>query len=1655
MSKRCSGWRVNKCVHLNKHPIAGTKPKLSWQRLRHTIHNGGAQAPGGRGKYMNIRLLFLWSLLFACLQGNAQLTAQFSADQLSGCAPIRVIFTDQSTGTPDRWRWDLGNGVISTAQNPSTTYFTPGVYTVSLTVYRGTTDSATITKTSFINVYANPTVNFGAVPRFGCLPLSVQFTDSSIAGSGTLQSWTWDFGDGTLSNQRNPLHSYTTPGSFTITLTVQNSEGCSRTLSLDNYVRVGDSLLAQFTKTVARNCVVPVNVAFTSTSIGTNITSWQWNFGDGNSSAATNPIHTYNAAGEYDVELIVTNAGGCSDTIIQRAAVTVGSPTAAFNIGAGPFCIGRPVAIQNTSTPFATFDSTIWRFSDGVVVRQRDVSRIFNTPGVYTFSMAVWKGGCVDSTQGSFTVLDKPAPTFSYSPAIGCRVPHVVNFQNTTPNSTVIGWTFGNGQTSTQQSATATYNSLGTFSVRMIVRHDNGCIDTLNVPAAVRVEAPRITSISGLPFDGCVPYVQTFVPVIVTNDSIVSYAWDFGDGTTAAVRNPTKTFGVAGSFTVRLTITTLGGCTATLTGNVLVSEKPVAAFTATPRDVCPSTDVSFTDQSTGAITRWQWFFGDGGSSGTQNPTYQYNDTGWMNVRLIVSNNQCHDTLTVNRYIYVRPPIARFTDSFSCTNQFQRFFTNASIGGTQWKWYFGNGDSSSTYSPNYTYTNTGAYTVRLVASDSLCEHEASIGINIYDEEANIEMEKMGTCRSNELRFYARGPKLNPANIANYEWTINAESPINTGVNFLDRVLTDTATLVVRLVITDRNGCSDTTLQTFTIADIGTRINFGPIRQDVCVGSLVNFTDSTRFTSTNPVRSWEWNFGFGNDSVFTSAPFGVVYNAAGVYNVRLTVVDSLGCRYTLTRPAAVEVHESTARFIASDTLVCLNTPIRFTNQSIGSNGSVLTYNWDFGNGQQSTILNPSVTYAAEGVYTVSLAIADSYGCVDTLTRPQYITVANARASFSMSDSFSTCPPLLVIFSNTSINNRQNFWDFGNGNNSIVVSPAHTFTSPGIFNVKLRVVGNGGCVDSVTRQVEIRGPQGTFTYGPLIGCPPLGVSFSATTINTRYYTWDYSDGTSDLTGNNTANHNYLTPGSYVPRLILEDGLGCKVPVQGTDTIHVLGARALIQSVMQNAFCDSATVSFTDSSITNDIVVRYRWRFGDGIESSLRNPTHTYRTPGVYQVTFEVWTANNCYASDTLDVPVIISPSPQLAYNAPPAVCVPAQVQFTGVWLNADTTQMSYQWSFGNGQVSNQLIPSLVSYTLPGTYNVQLIGVNRFGCTDTVLQPLIVNDTPRVVAGPGLYICRGTPQALLATGAATYVWDADPTLSCTSCASPLANPPSNRIYRVTGTDVNGCTSSDTALVRVKAPGILSIGLGDTICVGESVQLRSQGYDILSWSPSAGLSNPNVANPVARPVSTTRYRVTGSDSLGCFTDSAFVSVVVYPIPQFNIVETSIRTAGGVVVPLRTQSSPDIIRWSWSPAQGLSCIVCPEPNATVNRRITYTATATNAGGCVAKDTIFVEPYCTGDNVFLPNTFSPNGDGQNDVFYPRGEGVIGIKSMIIFNRWGEVMYERKNFALNDPTTGWNGTYKGVALTPDVYVYLVEVQCGNNEIFGLKGNVTLLK
>ena len=115
----------------------------------------------------------------------------------------------------------------------------------------------------------------------------------------------------------------------------------------------------------------------------------------------------------------------------------------------------------------------------------------------------------------------------------------------------------------------------------------------------------------------------------------------------------------------------------------------------------------------------------------------------------------------------------------------------------------------------------------------------------------------------------------------------------------------------------------------------------------------------------------------------------------------------------------------------------------------------------------------------------------------------------------------------------------------------------------------------------------------------------------------------------------------------------------------------------------------------------------------------------------------------------------------------------------------------------------------------------------------------------------------------------------------------------------------------------------------------------------------------------------------------------------------------------------------------------------------------NAGGCKSRDHVTIFVVCNGANIFIPNTFSPNGDGANDIFYPRGTGLFSIKTLRIFNRWGEVVFEKNGFAPNDASAGWNGTFKGLKLTPDVYVYTVDIICDNSTTLILKGNVALIQ
>ncbi len=241
----------------------------------------------------------------------SKLAAAFTVSPISGNAPLKVVFTDKSTGSPSSWKWSFGDGTYSTARNPVHTYSKAGKYTVSLTV-KNAKDSSSVTKKGFISVtnYVKPPVAaFAASPTYGNAPLKVAFTDRS---KGSPTSWKWSFGDGTYSTDRNPVHTYSKAGKYTVSLTVKNSAG-KCTITGFNYIKVTAPLkppVAAFYGSPTSG-KAPLKVTFVDKSSG-DPTSWKWSFGDGTYSTARNPVHAYTKAGKYTVTLTAKNAKGSS-----------------------------------------------------------------------------------------------------------------------------------------------------------------------------------------------------------------------------------------------------------------------------------------------------------------------------------------------------------------------------------------------------------------------------------------------------------------------------------------------------------------------------------------------------------------------------------------------------------------------------------------------------------------------------------------------------------------------------------------------------------------------------------------------------------------------------------------------------------------------------------------------------------------------------------------------------------------------------------------------------------------------------------------------------------------------------------------------------------------------------------------------------------------------------------------------------------------------------------------------------------------------------------------------------------------------------------------------------------------------------------------------
>jgi PKD repeat protein len=666
----------------------------------------------------------------ALTYGGVPPVAEFSGSPLSGCVPLTVNFTDESTGEIDTWEWNFGDGSPhSYVQNPSHEYTSGGDFTVSLTVTNAY-GSDTETKTNYIHVDEAPVAAFVGNPTTGCAPLTVDFTDQS---TGAVTSWDWDFGDGTPhSSLQNPTHEYANAGDYTVTLTVSGPCGSDDEIKT-NYISVGATLIAEFSGSPTSGCAT-LTVNFTDQSTG-DITSWDWDFGDGTPhSGNQNPTHQYTSAGDYTVTLTVTGSCGSDDEIKTNYIHVDAAPVAAFY--GNPTSGDVPLTVNFYDQSTGAVTSWDWDFGDGTPhsSAQNPVHE-YTSKGLYTVTLTVsgpcgsdgetktdyinvteggdwivityddfesgWGsysdggGDCSRYTRGTYAhqgnaaldIQDNSGVASSFYHTVGYDVSGYTElevefwFYAVSMESGEDFWvqyydgstwrtvaTFARG---TDFNNNAFYNPVVTISssqynfptnakLRFMCdasgNSDDVYIDEIEFRGSgTGVPAP-VASFSASPTSGCAPLTVNFTDE--STGDITAWDWNFGDGTPhSGDQNPSHQYANPGDYTVTLTVTGPGGSDDEVKSNYIHAEgPPVADFYGDPTSGTVPLTVNFHDQSTGTVTSWDWDFGDGTPhSSNQNPVHEYSSVGLYTVTLTVTGPCGSDGETKTDYINVTPP----------------------------------------------------------------------------------------------------------------------------------------------------------------------------------------------------------------------------------------------------------------------------------------------------------------------------------------------------------------------------------------------------------------------------------------------------------------------------------------------------------------------------------------------------------------------------------------------------------------------------------------------------------------------------------------------------------------------------------------------------------------------------------------------------------------------------------------------------------------------------------------------------------------------------------------------------------------------------------------------------------------------------------------
>jgi gliding motility-associated-like protein len=1497
---------------------------------------------------------------------------------------------------------------------------------------------------------------------------------ASTTSVGTI-TYTWSGPNSFSSTTQNPSIASSTvaaTGTYSVTATLNSCVSAAGTVAVTVHQTPATPVAGSNSPVCSDSTL---NLTASTTFAGA--VTWTWSGPNSFASSSQNPSIasvTTAANGTYNVVATSTvgtcpSAAGSTTVLINPTPVIISSsftnPTQCFS-STGTIILNGLTA---STTYTVTYTKNGTPVTASITSNGGGVVTILNLPAAtYANIRVTTLAGCPSNSVGPYILSDPNPPA---TPVAGSNSPIcngntlTLTASTTTVGAIVYSWTGPNAFTSNVQNPSivgATTAASGWYYVTATLSNCTSLRDSVLVDVNGLPAAPIVTT----PVNYCVntpsvPLTATPLP----GNSLLWYSSAVG-GTGSTIA-PTPSTAVVGSTPFYVSQISPLGCQGTRALiTVIINPDARAEYVYAPDTACAPFNINssviqpvlYPAQN----ATYQWFAnGTSIGVGTTFPGYIINLAGdSIRIKLTtVSPFGCKSDSTAHWFFTFPKPATNFTasDTVGC-GPLSVAFTNTTplITRFSYLWDFGTGAMSNQanpgtiiFPPNPTAGDT-IYHVTLTAFTQCDTVKKTIDIRVKSKPRSFfTPDKTYGCSPLTVSFVNNSFGVNMSFVWDFgdgspTVTMNNTSPVQHTFNTAQQ-----DTFYVKLIASNACG-GDTATYAIVVAARTIDLNFAVNGNERtgCSPHTVRFINNS-VGATN----FLWNFGDGNVRSTTKNIDTVVHTYTAVGNFTAIVRASNGCTDT-TGSITIQVFKKPIVDFAVNPLpACLGDTLNFTNQTDTATNLL----WQFGNGVTSQLTNPQYAYTIAGTYNVKLIAVRQYGpgnsCSDSIIKPVTV-VASLPGSFSVSDSVSACVPFSVIFTNHSLPSTLTTWNFGDGGVDTGDIVSHTFQNVGIFTVSMIAKDAGGCSYIATKKITVNGPAGAFIYDHGFICGNTPVRFEANVTNTDSIRWNFGDGVTLTTTQTIVYHVYNQSGSYIPTAQLLAGPGgtCRRLLTGIDTIKIDKIKAGFTAAV-NRICGSTTVVFTDTSRAGFALQSWQWSFGDGGTSGIRNPQHSYTATNTWNVRLIVNSASGC--ADTANIPmnIKVDSKPTASINAPPTGCVNQPVQYDAIVTSADPVTF-LSWTFSNGGSGLGATVQQV-YSLAGTYTARLIAGTSFGCFDTAYRNVTVNPTPTVITNPDMVLCKGQSTPLSATGGLTYQWSPIAGLSCNTCFNPIASPTTTTQYVVSGYNSFGCAGRDTLLITVPQPiGVVTAPVL-SICIGQSIRLSATGATTYEWSPSTGLDQTNIANPTATPLVTTIYRVIGKDAYNCFQDTAYVTVGVGQYPVVNVGADKVLATGTTFTLTPTASNGPIALWNWSPITDLSCGNCPNPIVTAKTDICYTVTATNLFGCAGKDTMCIKVFCESSQVFIPNAFTPDGDGVNDILTVRAKGVKLVKSFRVFNRWGQVVFEKANFVPNVDGQGWNGKVNNVPAPPDVYVYTCEVICENDVPFTYKGNTAILK